>query len=150
MRLNIQTIYMLAGTAFGLCFPLAAWSLDIIYSDLEFSLPSLFIIHQNNYLHYIIDLAPFVLGLVFLFLGKAYQLKSENMIRIQEGLERSTLLLNSTGEAIYGIDLNGNCTFANTVCINMLGYKAESELLHKNMHELIHHKRNDGTPYPVE
>ena len=150
MRLNIQTKYMLAGTAFGLCFPLAGWSLDIITADLAFSLRSLFIIHQNNYLHYIIDIAPFVLGLVFLFLGRAYQLKYEDTIKIREGLEKATLLLNSTGEAIYGIDLNGNCTFANTVCINMLGYKAESELLHKNMHELTHHTHNDGTPYPVE
>lgn len=150
MRLNIQTKYMLAGTAFGLCFPLAVWSLDIISADLAFSLPSIFIIHQNNHLHYIIDLAPFVLGLVFLALGRVHQLKNENITEIREGLEKSTLLLNSTGEAIYGIDLNGDCTFANTVCMKILGYKAESELLGKNMHELIHHTRNDGTPYPVE
>ncbi|NLL35591.1 MAG: diguanylate cyclase, partial [Clostridiales bacterium] len=40
----------------------------------------------------------------------------------------------------------GNCTFCNRSCIEMLGYNDESELLGKNMHDLIHHTRKDGTP----
>src|SRR5262245_5510022 len=31
----------------------------------------------------------------------------------------------------------------------MLGYRVE-ELLGRHMHELLHHTRADGTPYPVE
>ena len=59
-------------------------------------------------------------------------------------------LLNSAGEAIYGIDLKGECTFANRSCLKLLGNQSEEELLGKNMHVLIHHTHNDGTPYPVE
>ena len=150
MRLNIQTKYSLAGTAFGLCFPLAAWSLDLVLSNLAFSPASLILIHQNNYLHYIIDIAPVVLGSVFLLLGRFHQLTSEQISEIKEYANKALLLLNSTGEAIYGIDLNGNCTFANMVCFEMLGYKTEGDLLGKHMHELIHHTRNDGTAYPVD
>jgi PAS domain S-box-containing protein/putative nucleotidyltransferase with HDIG domain len=67
-----------------------------------------------------------------------------------EYTERVRLLLDSTAEAIHGLDLDGNCTFANAACIQMLGYSHESELLGRNMHRLIHHTRPDGTPAPLE
>ena len=64
--------------------------------------------------------------------------------------EQVRLLLDSTAEAIYGVDLDGICTFVNTACVQMLGYESESDLLGKDMHELIHHTLPDGTPYPAE
>lgn len=60
------------------------------------------------------------------------------------------LLLDSTAEAIYAIDLNGNCTLCNPACVRMLGYEGPANLLGKNMHSLIHHSRRDGSPYPRE
>lgn len=63
---------------------------------------------------------------------------------IQEKEEKINLLLNSTAEGIYGIDVDGNCTFANKSCINMLGYSNEEELLGKNIHNLIHHSYGNG------
>ncbi|PHS67567.1 MAG: hypothetical protein COB23_10255 [Methylophaga sp.] len=62
---------------------------------------------------------------------------------------RITLLLDSTAEAIYGLNMNGICTFCNLACLSMLGYKKTSELLSQNMHTLIHHSYADGSPYPV-
>jgi PAS domain S-box-containing protein len=59
-------------------------------------------------------------------------------------------ILDSTAEAIYGLDLNGNCTFCNPACIEMLGYQREEDLLGRRMHDLIHHTRPGGAPYPVE
>jgi PAS domain S-box-containing protein len=58
------------------------------------------------------------------------------------------LLLESSGEGIYGIDLDGRCTFINRAGAQMLGYRPE-QALGRDMHELIHHSRCDGTPYPV-
>ncbi len=58
------------------------------------------------------------------------------------------LLLESAAEAVYGIDLQGCCTFANPACVELLGYRQVDDLLGQNMHELIHHTRVDGTPYP--
>jgi len=60
------------------------------------------------------------------------------------------LVLNSTAEAIYGIDMEGECTFCNSACLQMLGYEHEDELLGKNMHWQIHQKYPDGTHFPVE
>ena len=63
---------------------------------------------------------------------------------------RIPLLLNSTAEAIYGIDLQGNCTFTNPSCLRMLGYTDTEQLLGKNMHALIHHSYPNGKRMPVE
>jgi PAS domain S-box-containing protein len=60
------------------------------------------------------------------------------------------LLLESVPEAIYGIDLEGDCTFCNPACLDLTGYAEPSELLGRNMHEVIHYAKADGTPYPVE
>jgi PAS domain S-box-containing protein len=60
------------------------------------------------------------------------------------------LLLNSTGEGIYGIDLKGDCTFANPACAKLLGFESVDALLGQHMHKLIHHTRVNGEPYPVE
>ena len=68
--------------------------------------------------------------------------------RLIESQALSQLLLKSTAQAIYGLDLQGNCTFANRVCIQLLGYEDETQLLGKNMHELIHHTHSNGSPYP--
>ena len=58
-----------------------------------------------------------------------------------------TLLLNSTGEGIFGIDMDGRCTFFNRAAGQMLGLRTE-EVLGRNMHELIHHSHADGRHYP--
>ncbi len=54
------------------------------------------------------------------------------------------LLLESTDEGIYGIDTSHRCTIINRSAARMLGY-ATDEVIGKNMHELIHYKRPDGT-----
>lgn len=74
----------------------------------------------------------------------------ETNILLKENKESLRLILDSTAEAIYGIDMNGNCTFCNTSCLNILGYENESELLGKNMHWQIHYKNQDGTILPEE
>lgn len=58
------------------------------------------------------------------------------------------LLLESTGDGIYGIDAQGRCTFINQSAARMLGYEPD-ELLGKDMHALIHHSRSDRSSYPV-
>ena len=69
---------------------------------------------------------------------------------LQESEEKYLLLLNSTAEAIYGLDLEGDCTFCNPACLRLLGYGAPKDLLGTNMHALMHHTRADGTPYPKQ
>jgi PAS domain S-box-containing protein len=69
---------------------------------------------------------------------------------VRESSELVRLLLDSIPEAVYGIDMQGNCTFCNPSCLRLLGYPEAADLHGKNMHDLIHHTRQDGTPHPVE
>jgi len=59
------------------------------------------------------------------------------------------LLLDSVVEGIYGIDLKGRCTFINRAGSELLGCRPE-QALGRNMHDLVHHHRKDGTVYPVK
>jgi PAS domain S-box-containing protein len=68
---------------------------------------------------------------------------------LYESEERLRLLLDSTAEAIYGIDLEYRCTFCNPACLRALGYERIDEIVGKNMHHLIHQIRGDETLLPV-
>lgn len=58
------------------------------------------------------------------------------------------MILESTGEGIYGIDLTGRCIFINEAGASMLGYTPD-EVLGRPMHYLIHHSHADETLMPV-
>ena len=64
-------------------------------------------------------------------------------------VRQSNSVLESIGDGIYGLDLKGNVTVINAAAAQMLGYKPQ-EVLGQCMHELIHHTRADGTPFPWE
>jgi two-component system cell cycle sensor histidine kinase/response regulator CckA len=64
--------------------------------------------------------------------------------------EQVRLLLESTAEGIYGLDLDGNFTFCNAAALEMLGYASADELLGRNAHALIRHTRADGDSYPMD
>jgi len=74
--------------------------------------------------------------------------EAERALRESEG--RLRLLLDSAAEAIFGIDLEGRCTFCNPSCLRMLGYRHADELIGKNIHDMIHYRHADGSPFPVE
>lgn len=65
-------------------------------------------------------------------------------LKLEENKDALQLILDSVAEAIYGIDLKGNCTFCNLSCVRLLGYQSQDELLGKNMHWQIHHHYKDG------
>jgi len=57
------------------------------------------------------------------------------------------LILDSTSEAIFSIDRDGRITSSNRSASRLLGYSS-GELLGASIHELVHHSRADGSPYP--
>jgi PAS domain S-box-containing protein len=69
--------------------------------------------------------------------------------RLRTLSRQSDSILESVGDGIYGIDLDGNCTVVNPAASQMLGFKPE-EILGRNIHDLIHHSHADGTPYAAE
>lgn len=67
---------------------------------------------------------------------------------LKENKDQLRIILDSTAEAIYGIDYSGKCTFCNASCLKILGYDHQDELIGKNMHLQIHHSYKDGTAMP--
>jgi len=69
----------------------------------------------------------------------------------EEALEqlnrRHERVLKSAGEGIFGLDLEGNATFVNPAAARMTGWEAE-ELVGRPQHEVLHHTKRDGSPYP--
>jgi PAS domain S-box-containing protein len=59
--------------------------------------------------------------------------------------QRIRLLMDSTAEAIFGYDTERRCIFANPACLRLLGYESLEDILGRNMHELIHYAREDGS-----
>jgi len=62
--------------------------------------------------------------------------------------QRLESLLESSGEGILGVGRDGICTFVNRAAVEMLGYPREA-LLGRSLHDVIHHTRPDGSPYPI-
>lgn len=68
---------------------------------------------------------------------------------LHENKEQLELLLNSTAEGIYGIDLEGICTFCNQSAVTILGYESQEHIVGKQVHALIHHSHRGGKPRPI-
>ncbi|WAL59772.1 ATP-binding protein [Thermocoleostomius sinensis] len=62
---------------------------------------------------------------------------------------QNELILNSAGEGIYGLNLQGKTTFVNPAAARILGYEVE-ELSGQCMYTLLNHSKPDGTPYDWE
>lgn len=72
--------------------------------------------------------------------------KVEILLAEKEGSLQT--LLNSVAEGIYGVDVNGYCTFVNRSFLRILKFEHENQILGKHIHELIHHSHKDGSVYP--
>jgi PAS domain S-box-containing protein len=59
------------------------------------------------------------------------------------------LMLASTGEGVFGVDLEGLCVFINPAGARMIGFEPY-QVLGQNMHILTHHSHGDGAHYPMD
>jgi len=74
--------------------------------------------------------------------------RAQELVRQSE--ERLRLVLDSTGDGLYSVDLEENCLWCNPACARLLGFHAPEELIGRNLHALAHHTRANGEPYPIE
>ena len=101
---------------------------------------------------FIVFISGFVISFLLFALAKSILNTERKAIVIAENmthsLEESTqwfqILLDSTAEPIFGLDLNGNCSFCNLSCIRTLGYSTQDQLLGGNMHYLLKHSDSNG------
>ncbi len=73
---------------------------------------------------------------------------SEANAEIQRLLQFKDLLLSAAGDGIYGIGLDGRCTYVNPAALAKLGFERD-EVIGQDTHALFHHHHADGTPFPA-
>ena len=77
------------------------------------------------------------------------ELVKERTAELAKAKRQNELILHSVGEGICGLDLDGNITFINLSAARILGREPD-ELIGRNAHAAVHHKRPDGSFYPLE
>ena len=74
------------------------------------------------------------------------RLRSELAERNRQLEAANQPILDSVGDGIYGLDLDGRITFANPAAAQLTGYSADA-LIGQSIHELHLYARWDGSPY---
>lgn len=91
-------------------------------------------------------LSLFVMSIVVSYVSK----RNQRLKRVQQRMERHyKRLLDSVGDGIYGVDLQGHCTFVNKAMERITGWQAY-ELIGCNQHELLHHTHANGEKHKID
>ncbi len=77
------------------------------------------------------------------------ELRKANL-NLVENKDKLALILHSSAEGIYGMDMEGKFTFTNKSALALLGYEDAAELIGRSCHELIHHSTREGLAVPRE
>ena len=75
---------------------------------------------------------------------------AERTREIHESESSLRLLMDSTAEAIVGVNKDSVCIFVNRACIELLGYESADQIIGKDFHLLAHHHYPDGRFYPPD
>jgi len=88
----------------------------------------------------------FFVSIVAILLAESIAYSQESFKKISY---QNKLVLDSVGEGIYGVNKNGIITFFNSFAEKSTGFSFD-EAIGENSHELMHHTKSDGTPFPLE
>jgi PAS domain S-box-containing protein len=83
-------------------------------------------------------------GAVVAFTDLAERRRTEDVLRERDAV------LSALGQPVYVGTPEGVITYANPAAVTALGFGDVSELTGQNGHWLIHYKRPDGSPFPIE
>ncbi len=75
--------------------------------------------------------------------------KTDAENRLHAVMRQRESILESVGDGIYGIDMQGRIVFVNQVGARLMGY-TQDEMEGKDLLALLGHARADGSPYKIE
>lgn len=81
-----------------------------------------------------------------------YRHRLEDLVRqrteeLSASEAKAKLIIESSADGLYGLDIEGKAIFVNPAACRMLGHSAERIIGH-SAHAVFHHSHADGTPYP--
>jgi PAS domain S-box-containing protein len=88
-------------------------------------------------------------GMVELSSGVPDGAGGDRVSELQEQLAFSQLVMEHAADAIFLLNDEGRTVYANPAAERMFGY-ARSEFEGRKLHEVIHDRHPDGSPYPME
>jgi PAS domain S-box-containing protein len=68
---------------------------------------------------------------------------------LHETSRRLNAILSNTREAVFLMDENQICVYANAAAEQLTGYSFE-DMQGRPLHDVVHHKKPDGSHYPIE
>lgn len=92
-------------------------------------------------------IVPVQAGLAAFYRNVTEELSAEEELR--ETSRRLDAILSNTMMAVFLMDHRQQCVYANAAAEKLTGY-AFDEMQGRPLHDVIHHKRPDGTHYPLE
>jgi PAS domain S-box-containing protein len=134
--MNYTYKYTCSGIIFGSTFIALALAVDLYIAGLVPTLNNIIQLHLNNSTLYIVDMAPFVLGVSFYFLGRTYQRLHEGSLEQHNSSARFKALMDSAFDAIIVIDEHGVVQEFNAAAELIFGYKRR-DAMGKVLAELI-------------
>lgn len=81
--------------------------------------------------------------------GEVFVAVARDVTEFSRLRRRTELILNTADQGILGIDDDGRVSFVNPAAATMLG-TTEAALVGAHLHDVTHHSRPDGSPYPWE
>jgi PAS domain S-box-containing protein len=75
--------------------------------------------------------------------------RKQSQAEFEQLMRQNERILAAAGEGIYGIGMDGLATFVNPSAVKMTGWTTENTV-GQLIHDLHHHTRADGSPYPRE
>lgn len=100
------------------------------------------------------DASGRVIGLIGSSIDITARREAEERLRrseetLHETTRRLDAILNNTREAVFLMDHRQHCIYANAAAEKLTGYRF-AEMQGRTLHDVVHHKRPDGSPYPIE
>jgi PAS domain S-box-containing protein len=135
-----ELLVMIAGVALTLAVPIIVAGMPE-YPDTEWRRTII-----------VTAIAAFVGGVTQELVAAVRARATEAEQRARREAEREAYLravMDSATEGIVAVDGDGIATFANPAAARMYGYSTE-EIVGRRMHDLVHHSRPDGSPYPAD
>lgn len=95
-------IYTLIGFAIGLAFPFVSYLVDFQMKHIQFDITKIYYLHERTPLLYVIDMAPFVIGLIFYYFASRNRQQNEELEKMlserNEIISKNSLIAKRIGE----------------------------------------------------
>jgi len=102
-------IFTLLGILLGIIFPIISWYIDIKKNDFEFNFSEIWKMHISNPIHFIIDLTPIIIGIIFYLFLKNKAKDEFLLLKIidqrNELISRNSEYAKKIGEGDFSVEM---------------------------------------------